>query len=128
MKNLDSILIKNLDIFSYHGLNGEENVLGQHFVIDAIIFVKSTKNFFEDDIDKVISIAKLVKDIKNIVTNCRYNLIETLAERICKEMILKYSLILKIDITVKKPNAPIKDVYFDYVGVHILRERCDYLE
>ena len=124
---MDFILIKNLDIFAYHGVNSEENILGQHFLIDVKIFVNREKNNFLDDINSTINISAIKNLITEVTTSNTYKLIETLAEKICKEIILKYELALKVEIEVKKPQAPLKNSYFDYVSINLSRKRSDYI-
>ena len=40
---MDKILIRDLKIFAYHGVNEEEKINGQNFVFDIDLFVNMTK-------------------------------------------------------------------------------------
>ena len=40
---MDSIRISNLELFGHHGVHPEENVLGQKFVVDAVLYLDLAK-------------------------------------------------------------------------------------
>ncbi len=68
-----------------------------------------------------------MREIKKITTAKSYDLIEKLAQEIAKSLIFKFHKILKLDITIKKPQAPI-DEEFDYVAVKISKSRDDFID
>ena len=43
------------------------------------------------------------------------------------EMFEKYPLLEKLELTVKKPEAPVNED-FEYVGIKIIRSRSDYIK
>lgn len=119
---MDKISIKGLKLFAYHGVNPEEKRDGQEFVIDMDYYVDITRACQFDDLEDTVSYAKVVKTIRRVFTAEKYDLIERAAQVIADAILDEYDKIFKVQITLKKPNAPIK-AEFDYVSVSITRER-----
>lgn len=125
---MDTIIIKNLKIFAFHGIHDYEKKGGQNFYIDALLYTpKVINDIFKDDVNGTISYSEAIKFIKEIMTEKPFNLIETVAENLSKKMFEKFQLLEKLEITVKKPEAPINES-FEYVGIKIIRNRSDYIK
>ncbi|MBR0423387.1 MAG: dihydroneopterin aldolase [Clostridia bacterium] len=123
---MNSIIIKNLKIFAYHGVHNEEKQNGQNFIIDAIIETKKTAGYITDEISDTVSYSDIIKNIKKTLTEKSYNLLEKVAEITVKNIFNNFKDIKTIEFTIKKPEAPIKED-FDYVGIKIKRNRSDYI-
>jgi len=121
---LDKIIVKNIKAYGYHGALTEENILGQNFYADVILYKDLQKAGLTDDLNKSISYVDVYYDVEDIIKNKRFKLIEALAEMIAHTLLVKYS-IKKVKVKVRKPGAPING-NFDYVGVEITREVQDY--
>ena len=119
---MDKILIRDLKIFAYHGVNEEEKINGQNFVFDIDLFVNMTKACYSDDVNDTVSYAKVIKTVTKVVTEKKYNLLERVAQITADAILEEYSDVSKVKITLKKPEAPMK-ADFSYVGVKIERER-----
>lgn len=124
---MDQIIIKNLKIFAYHGVHKSEKLNGQNFFIDAILYTMKTDGCVNDNIENVVSYSDVIKIIKKAMTSHPYNLIETAAKNVAKFLFDNFSDISELEITVKKPEAPIPE-NFDYVAVKITRKRCDFID
>ena len=118
---MDSINIKNLEIFSNHGVLKEENVLGQKFLISAEIFLDTQKAGKNDDINLSVDYSEICHNIKNIMENHTFKLIETAAEKIAQTLLTEFEKIDQITIEVKKPWAPIL-LPLEYVSVKSTRK------
>jgi len=71
-----------------------------------------------DDLSETVSYAAVKKRIQSFCEwNC-FDLIETLAARLAEVILLEFPRVREIDLTVKKPDAPMSGV-FDYVAVNI---------
>lgn len=106
MKN--EIRIKDLECFGFHGVLEEEQKLGQKFVISAVIKTSFAKAIISDSCEDTINYAQVCHFINNIVSETKYNLIESLADYLTKKLLVEFSLINEVEIEVKKPWAPIK--------------------
>ena len=119
---MDKIIIKNLKLFCYHGVNPEEKVDGQNFIFDVEAGVDLTGPCATDNVDDTVSYAKMIKTVRQVAQSQKDDLIERVAQRIIDALFEEYEKIQVIRITVMKPEAPIK-AEFDYVAVQIERER-----
>lgn len=113
---MDKVIIKNLEIMAKHGVNPEEKVKEQRFIITAEISVPFTCSQESDDIDKTISYSRVKKDIVRIVTQNTFNLLEKLSYEIARYILENYESAEKVKIIVKKPDAPMSGK-FKYVAV-----------
>ncbi len=117
---MDMIYIENLELFGYHGVLEEEAVLGQKFIICARLFLDTREAGKDDDLSKSLDYSDVCRSIKDIVKNERCQLIECLAEIIAEKLLLTYDILKEVEITVKKPWAPVL-VHLDSVSVTIKR-------
>lgn len=119
---MDKIIMKNLSFYGYHGAMSEENILGQKFFIDINLYVDLKNAGLTDNVKDTVHYGEAYNLVKSIVENKRFKLIEALAEDIANNMLTTFSLIKEIEITIKKPEAPVPGI-FDYFGVEIRRKR-----
>ncbi len=119
---MDKIIIKNLRIYAYHGVNPEEKVNGQLFSFDIECNLSMTKACYSDLIDDTVNYAKIVKSVKRTVLSEKYNLLEKVCQLIVDNLFEEFEMIDSIKIKMTKPEAPIK-ADFDYVAVEIERDR-----
>lgn len=117
---MDKIIIKDMELYAFHGVNIEEKKLGQRFAISAEIYLETSDAAENDELSKTVSYAKICKDMAIVFTEKSYDLIETCAEVLATQILLQNELIQKVVVTVKKPWAPIGKI-LDYVAVEIER-------
>lgn len=121
---MDKILVRNLKIFAYHGVNPEEKRDGQNFVFDIDAYVDISVPCVSDNVEDTVSYAKIIKETVRIFTSQKDDLLERAAQRVADGLFEKFEKIQSLRILLKKPEAPIK-ADFEYVGVEIFRERAD---
>lgn len=119
---MDEIYIKGLKIFAYHGVNPEETENGQEFELDITMFADLSKARESDNLDDTINYAAARKIINAAMTERPYKLIERAAEVIATALLDSIDKLLKVEVILKKPNAPMSAV-FDYVAVKITKKR-----
>ncbi len=119
---MDKIIIKDLKLFCYHGVNPEEKEDGQNFIFDIEAGVDLSIPCKTDDVDDTVSYAKIIKTVRRIAQSEKNDLIERVAQRVADEIFDEFSKVETLLVTVKKPEAPIK-AEFDYVAVSIERTR-----
>ncbi len=119
---MDKIIVKNLKIFAYHGVNPEEKQNGQNFVFDIVAFLPLDTPCRSDNVDDTVSYAKIIKSVTRVVTSEKNDLLEHVAERVANGLFEEFPKIHSLKITLKKPEAPIK-ADFEYVAVEIERDR-----
>lgn len=119
---MDEIYIKGLKIFAYHGVNPEETENGQEFELDITMYADLSLARTSDNLDDTINYAAARKTINTAMTDKPYKLIERAAEEVASRLINSFDKLLKVDVLLKKPNAPMSAV-FDYVAVKITKTR-----
>ena len=114
----DKIIVKGLKIFAYHGVNSEEKVDGQNFILDITSKVNLSVPCESDNVDDTVSYAKIIKEATKIFLSQKDDLIERAAKRVADGLLEKFEKIEEVTVLLKKPEAPIK-ADFDYVAVEI---------
>ena len=115
---MDKIIVKGLKIFAYHGVNLEEKINGQNFILDITVSVDLTKPCITDKLSDTVSYSQIIKSAKRIFTEQKDNLIERAAMRVADGLFNEFQKIRSVTICVKKPEAPI-DADFEYTAVEI---------
>ena len=118
---MDKIKITNLEVYCHHGVFAEENVLGQKFLISSILYTDIEEAARNDDISKSINYGEVCHYIKELMEAHTYKLIESVAECLANNILLRFPLAYKVQIEVKKPWAPIM-MPIETVSVEIERE------
>lgn len=119
---MDKIIIKDLRIYAYHGVNPEEKTEGQCFVFDIECKTDLSKPCMTDNVDDTVSYAHIIKLVRRVFTAEKYDLIEKAAQVVADSILDNFDKIIKVTVTLKKPEAPMK-ADFGYVAVEIKRER-----
>jgi dihydroneopterin aldolase len=119
---MDKITIKNLKIFAFHGVNPEEKENGQNFFLDIDYYLNMQRACQSDCLDDTVSYAKVVKTVRRAFTGESYDLIERAAQAVADAIFDEFESIYKLEITLKKPEAPV-NADFEYMAVTIIRER-----
>lgn len=118
---MDEIYIKGLKIFAYHGVNPEETENGQEFELDITMYADLSNARKSDNLDDTINYAKARKVVNAAMCDKPYKLIERAAEEVAARLLAEFSALKKVDVMLKKPNAPMSCV-FDWVAVKITKE------
>ena len=117
----DKIIINNLQCFANHGVLKEENQLGQKFLVSMVLFTNTKTAGTTDDLSHSINYATVCEEVTTFMKEKTFQLIETVAEQLAQQLLLQYPILDKIQITIKKPWAPIH-LPLDTVAVEITRQ------
>ncbi len=118
---MDSIFIKGLKVFAYHGCNDEEKQNGQNFYIDSDIHMDMSKAAATDNLNSTVNYAKICKFINKYLTENRFDLIEAAAFSTAEALLIEFPRIKAVNLTMHKPEAPLS-VSFDDVGVNVSKK------
>lgn len=118
----DFIFIDNLVVFANHGVLDEEKTMGQKFVISMKLFMDTSIPAKADDITKAVNYAEVCAFVTEFTKSNRCKLIETAVSDIANALLMKYLAVDSVEITLKKPWAPI-GLPLDKVAVSITRAR-----
>ncbi|GIL00810.1 MAG: 7,8-dihydroneopterin aldolase [Alphaproteobacteria bacterium] len=114
--------LKNCAFFARHGVYSEEEALGQRFFVDATLTVEAGEALRRDDIGATVDYGRAFAVIERVVTGTRCYLIEALALSVAEALIDKFAAIRRAEITIRKPNAPVKGI-LDHIEVTVVHDR-----
>lgn len=113
-----TITLRNCVFFARHGVLDQENDLGQRFFVDAVMEVDAGAALETDMVEQTVDYGLAFTLIESVVTGQRRKLIETLALDIAKALCQRFPQILRTEITVRKPSAPIRGI-LDHAEVRV---------
>ena len=111
------IRLKNIQLYGWHGIADKEKQIGQKFEIDVEVSVPNDLGIDTDDIEKTVNYSFMYDTIVDLFFENRYNLIETLANKISISILDKFDVI-SCKVIIRKPDAPINGI-LDYVEVEV---------
>ncbi|MBQ3601980.1 MAG: 2-amino-4-hydroxy-6-hydroxymethyldihydropteridine diphosphokinase [Lachnospiraceae bacterium] len=117
---LDKICIKDLECFGYHGVLKEEQTLGQKFLVSLTLFLDTRLAGEKDDLEATINYGEVCINVQDFMKNNKFLLIERVADELAKMLLLKYHILKKVTVIIKKPWAPIH-FSLDTVSIEITR-------
>lgn len=121
---LDEIRIEDLEVFANHGVFPEENVLGQKFLVSAVLYTDTRRAGKTDDLTASIHYGEVCTFIDRYLREHTFKLLERAAESLAEELLLNTQNLRKVRIEIKKPWAPV-GLPLKTVSVSIEREWHD---
>ena len=88
-KNRDRIRIVDLEVFANHGVFPEENALGQKFVISADLYTDTRKAGKTDDLEDSVHYGEVSAFISLYLKKHTFKLLESAAEKLAEELLIK---------------------------------------
>lgn len=104
---LDEIRIEELEVFANHGVFPEENVLGQKFLVSAVLYTDTRKAGQTDDLTASIHYGEVCAFIDRYLREHTFKLLERAAECLAEELLLNTNHLRKVRLEIKKPWAPV---------------------
>ena len=83
---MEKIIIKGLKIKAFHGVNPQEKIDGQNFILDITAELDVKKAQLSDNVDHTVSYSDIIKTTTAVFTEKSYNLIETAANKVGMEI------------------------------------------
>lgn len=116
----DTIFMRDLQFYGYHGVYEEERKLGQRFVVSVALTCDLQPASTTDDIALTVNYGEVYTEVKKVVEGPSKKLVEAVAEEIATTVLRTFPRVQSIRVRLEKPGAPIAGV-FDTVGVEIER-------
>lgn len=110
-KSHSRVVLEGLEFFGRHGVFEAEAQLGARFVVDAELHYDFAD--LNDDITKAVNYAEVYALIARMVTQERFDLIETLAARIARDLLAAHLPLQMVTVRVHKPAAPVAGIFRD---------------
>lgn len=103
----DEIRIENLEVYAYHGVYPKERKAGQAFLVNITLHTDVRRAAAADDLALSADYGEVCALISRWMKENPCNLLETVAERLAREILLKYKALSSVDLEIRKPEAPI---------------------
>lgn len=100
------IKVRNIRLYAYHGCLDEEGKIGSEYRVDLCIKANLKASAKSDQLEDTVDYVHLNTIVKEEMT-IRTKLLETVAEKILKRIILEINLVEKATVEVSKLNPPI---------------------
>ncbi len=107
-KVMDKINIKKLEVFGNHGVLTEETVLGQKFLVNAVLYTDTRQAGITDDLEQSINYALVCQFITKFMQEHTFKLIEAVAEKLAEAMLCEFNRLESVELEIEKPWAPIR--------------------
>ena len=117
---MDTLYVKNLEVFANHGVFPEEKTLGQKFILSLELSLDMQAAALTGDLTKSVHYGELCHEVEREFKRESYDLIETAGEKIAGYILAHYPLVKAVKVLVKKPWAPIHRP-LDYAAIEVNR-------
>lgn len=102
-----TIHIRDLEVFAHHGVFPEEKALGQKFILSADLEIDISQAAAADALKASVHYGEVAKTMTAFLQENTFDLIETAAYRLCREVLQRYPKVAGLTLTLDKPWAPI---------------------
>lgn len=116
----DQIFIQGLLVNAVIGVYDWEKQFKQPLIFDIEMSTDLVKAAQSDNIDDTVNYKTISDEVIALVTSSRFELIESLAEAVCRHIFAHHAAVKAIRLTLSKPNAVPEA---KSVGLNIFRER-----
>ncbi len=120
----DRIVLEGMRFYGFHGVNPEERVLGQEYLVDLTVEIDLGRAGRSDRLEDTISYAHIYRAVKEVMEGEPRNLLEAAAQSIA-DRVLKDFPVHSVGVRVKKPHPPIRGSIIEYATVEIFRRGKD---
>ena len=118
----DQIILLGMQFYGYHGVNPEERVLGQRYVVDLTADIDLSHAGESDRLEDTVSYSHIYRSVRAVMEGEARNLLESAAEAIADRVLSEFP-VAAVSVTVKKPNPPVRGSSIELAAVQIHRSR-----
>ena len=117
---MDEIRIQGLEVYAYHGVYQDEKEHGQTFLVNAVLYTDTRAAGLADELELSTDYGEVCRFIHDHMRESSFDLLETVAERLSKDILLNFERIRELQLEICKPQAPI-GLPFQNVSVSVRR-------
>ena len=114
------IYLNDMIFYGFHGVYPEERKLGQRFNVCLTIYTDDSKDESIKELTDTVDYTLVYEDIKQIMENQQFILLEDCANNIIKKVLNTYELVIGVKVNIKKPSVSING-NLSYVGIEMER-------
>lgn len=104
---MTTIRINNAKFYAYHGVLDYEKEYGNEFEVDIEMQCDLSALGDTDDLEKTVDYLSVYKVVQKIFTQKKFNLIESVNQYICREIIDNFAHVSSVRVNIRKLNAPL---------------------
>ena len=101
----DRIILEGMQFYGFHGVNQEERVLGQSYLVDLSVELDLSRAGDSDKLEDTVSYSGLYREVRDVVEGDPRNLLESTAQAIASRVLEKFP-VRAVGVRVKKPHPP----------------------
>ena len=120
----DRIVLEGMRFYGFHGVNPEERVLGQEYLVDLTVELDLGRAGRSDRLEDTISYAHIYRAVKDVMEGDSRNLLEAAAQAIADRVLSEFP-VESVAVRVMKPHPPIRGSVIESATVEIFRRRQD---
>ena len=106
MEMKDRITLQGIQVYAHHGVLAAEKQLGQHFVVDVVLFGDFSASAKSDNLEDAVDYSQVYGLVTETMKEENFDLIERAAGQLCA-VLLKFLTVDSVEVTVEKSNPPI---------------------
>ena len=118
----DRIVLEGMRFYGFHGVNPEERVLGQEYLVDLAVEIDLGPAGRSDRLEDTISYAHIYRAVREVMEGEPRNLLEAAAQSIADRVLSEFP-VNSVAVRVKKPHPPIRGSVIENATVEIFRRR-----
>ena len=118
----DRIVLAGLEFLARHGVNDREKEEPQRFEVDLELALDVRPAALADDLGKTVDYRGVYGTTRRVVEDNTFDLIETLAEAIAREVLDANPAVDEVTVRVRKPDVELGGP-LAYAGVEIRRRQ-----
>ena len=118
----DRIVLDGMRFYGFHGVNPEERVQGQEYLVDLAVEMDLSLPGTSDSLEDTISYAHIYRAVRDVMEGEPRNLLEAAAQSIAERVLSDFP-VDSVSVRVKKPHPPIRGSVIENATVEITRRR-----
>ena len=118
----DRIILEGMRFYGFHGVNPEERVLGQEYLVDLTVELDLGRAGRTDRLEDTISYSRIYRAVKDVMEGDSRNLLEAAAQAIADRVLSEFP-VESVGVRVMKPHPPIRGSVIESATVEIFRRR-----
>jgi len=103
---MGQIRLNGMGFFAYHGCYHEEQLTGNHFLVDLAMDTDMENASHSDDLHDALNYAEVYELVKQEM-NIRSHLLEHVSSRILDRLFERFPQLYRVEVCVAKLNPPI---------------------
>jgi len=116
----EKIVLRGITVFGYYGVSPTEREIGQKLELDVEFHHDFTKACVTDALEDTVNYERVYAMVMETVENNRLNLLETLADAICRAVLVGFPVVTSVKTTIRKLTLPFPNTLKD---VEVIVER-----